>query len=235
MSRIASALLALALGAGLATAGVGQAHATTPQGPASGFEACPELPPKADPAAWRCEVMSATGHLTLGRIDVPIDEPMTVTHAEGRIDGEFAQVFGALSAEPIAVPGTRLTITPRYAGYFDFHTNAERLGELDLKFAVSGPGLPSGCSIGRDTDAVHLVLKTPDGGGPGATPSIEDTRFAAPRTSGCGPRGRVLDRFLRLPSSSGKNAIHLDGERAVRSYSDLDVPAPQSQERVVLP
>ncbi|MFE0257852.1 hypothetical protein [Streptomyces sp. NPDC059010] len=197
------------------------------------FSACPtvdELPAGADPAAWRCEVMHATGHLRMGAVDEPLTEPMKITFAEGRVDGEFRQVFGEMAAEPIRVGGTPLTLTPRYGGYSDFLSDGTRRGEFDIKFAIgSAHGLPalssSGCSVGSAEDAVHLVLKDTD---PTRVISkdplvvafgAQDTEFAAPGTSGCGPLSRALDRILGLPSAAGENAFDMDVTVAIRPYT----------------
>lgn len=111
---MALSALALAAGTGAATAGPVQADVGASAGAGAGagadadarqlgFADCPtlsELPEGADPAKWRCEAMTATGHLTLGRVEVPIDRPLAITFAEGRVDGEFRQVFGAMAATP---------------------------------------------------------------------------------------------------------------------------------------
>ncbi|NGN70110.1 hypothetical protein G5C51_40265 [Streptomyces sp. A7024] len=228
-NKMRSTAAAAALLAGLATAASPAASAAEqPDAPPGfSFAACPtpeELPADADPGTWRCEAMKATGRLKVGGINEAIDRPMTITFAEGRVDGEFAQVFGEMEAAPIRIGGSPWTITPRYAGYSDFESNDERRGELDLKFTLAGPGLPTGCSIGSDAAAVHLVLTdteptqviSPD-------PLIvafgaEDTRFTAPRTSGCGRLGPVLDRVLELPSAAGQNSLDLDAQVAIRQY-----------------
>ncbi|GAA2085183.1 hypothetical protein GCM10009801_46760 [Streptomyces albiaxialis] len=211
----------MATPAGAATA----APAAEPRGGDSTFADCPsraELPEGADPEKWRCEVMSATGSLKLGRISIPLKKPVTVTHAEGRIDGEFHQVFGGLKAAPIRVPRTPLSLSLRYGGYFDFHTNDQRMGELDLTFGLSAPGLPRRCSIGGGSqDAVHLILKAVGEPEPGEMPEAVDSSFTVPRTSGCGPFGPVLDKAIDLPSPSGENAISLNGERQIRPYAEL--------------
>lgn len=217
--------LALAAAATLGTGAAASAAEASP-GEAEGvFTACPsraELPEGADPALWRCEVMTATGHLKVGRVDVPLDRPVVVTHAEGRIDGEFRQVFGGLRTDPVRIPGTALRLQTRYGGSFDFHTDEERMGELDVVFGLSGPGLPRGCSAGTGEKPVHLILQAVgEAPGPGQIPTAEDSTFAAPRSSGCGPLGRVLDRALGLPSASGENSISLNGRRDMRDYTDL--------------
>ncbi|WP_328496079.1 hypothetical protein OHS59_27770 [Streptomyces sp. NBC_00414] len=222
---------ALAASTGAAAAVPPHAGADTGAGMRDrGFEDCPALsalPEGADPAKWRCEAMTATGQLTLGRADVPIDRPLAITFAEGTVDGEFRQVFGAMAATPLRVRGTPLSITPRYGGYSDFQSNDERRGELDLTFRISGPGVPPGCSIGSEPDPVHLVLMetdppevvTPD---PlVVTFGVKDNRFAVPGTSGCGFLGPVLDKVLRLPSPAGANGIDLDARVTMRSYGEV--------------
>ncbi|MDG4858113.1 hypothetical protein P8605_08100 [Streptomyces sp. T-3] len=200
------------------------------------FSACPtveELPAGADPGTWRCEVMHATGHLRLGTVDEPLTEPMKITFAEGRVNGEFRQVFGKMTAEPIRVGSTPLTLTPQYGGYSDFLSDDTRRGEFDVKFAMGAgkrglPALPSaGCSVGSDEDAVHLVLKdTAPTRVISKDPLIvafgtQDTEFTAPRTSGCGRLGRALDRVLGLPSPAGANAFSMDVTVGIRPYAQF--------------
>jgi hypothetical protein len=197
------------------------------------FSACPtvdELPAGADPGTWRCEVMHATGHLRMGAVDEPLTGPMKITFAEGRVDGEFRQIFGEMTAAPIRAGGTPLTLTPQYGGYSDFLSDDTRRGEFDIKFALgSAHGLlarpSSGCSVGSDEDVVHLVLKDTD---PTRVLSrdplvvafgAQDAEFAAPGTSGCGPLNRALDRALGLPSAAGANAFMMDVTVAIRSYT----------------
>ncbi|MFW6692501.1 hypothetical protein [Streptomyces sp. MAR4 CNX-425] len=234
-ARAAAAALTALLAVLTAGAAPAAADAKPPgpaSGPASGFDfgACPavdELPAGADPGTWRCEVMRATGRLRVGRVDEPIDRPMTLTFAEGRVDGEFAQVFGEMTAEPIRVGGTPLTLTPRYGGYADFQSDDERRGELDLTLAVRGPLLPRGCSIGgAATGPVHLVLKdTRPTEVISEDPTVvsfgaADAEFAAPRTDGCGRLGGgILDRVLDLPAPAGENRLELDATVAIRQYA----------------
>lgn len=228
-SAAAGALLAgLALGA--APAHGAERAADLPE---FDFSACPtvdELPAGADPGTWRCEVMHATGHLRMGAFDEPLTEPMKITFAEGRVDGEFRQVFGEMTAAPIQVGRTPLALTPQYGGYSDFLSDDTRRGEFDIKFAIgSAHGLPalpsSGCSVGSDENAVHLVLKDTD---PTRVISkdplvvafgAQDTEFAAPGTSGCGRLSHALDRALGLPSAAGANAFDMDVTVAIRPYT----------------
>jgi hypothetical protein len=196
------------------------------------FSACPtvdELPAGADPGTWRCEVMHATGHLRMGAVDKPLTTPMKITFAEGRVNGEFRQVFGKMTAAPIRVGRTPLTLTPQYGGYSDFLSDDTRRGEFDIKFAIgSAHGLPalpsSACSVGSDENAVHLVLKDTDPTRVISTDPLvvtfgaQDTEFAAPGTSGCGPLRRALDRALGLPSPAGANTFDMDVTVALRPY-----------------
>ncbi|MFE6288262.1 hypothetical protein [Streptomyces sp. NPDC057877] len=221
----AGALLALGITPAQATEGAAPL-------PAFDFTACPtaaELPAGADPGTWRCEVMHATGHLRMGTIDEPLTEPMTITFAEGRVDGVFRQVFAEMTAAPLRVADTPLTLTPQYGGHADFLSDDTRRGEFAIKFALGttrGPRtLPPDCSVGTDQDAIHLVLKDTD---PtrviSSDPLIaafgaQDTTFTAPATTGCGPLRRALDRALGLPSPAGRNAFDMDVTVAIRDYA----------------
>ncbi|MGW7300471.1 hypothetical protein [Streptomyces sp. NPDC054829] len=195
------------------------------------FSACPtvdEFPAGADPGTWRCEVMHATGHLRMGTVDVPLAEPMRITFAEGRVNGAFAQVFGEMQAAPVRVGRTPLTLTPQYGGHSDFESDDTRRGEFAITFAVRPTHgltvLPRGCSVGRDAAPIHLILKDTE---PtrviSPNPLIvafgaQDAEFAAPRTSGCGHLGRMLDRALGLPSASGANSFDMAVTVAIRPY-----------------
>ncbi|MFJ3893078.1 hypothetical protein [Streptomyces sp. NPDC090083] len=230
--RFVLSLAALTLGVGVTA---GSAHAAVPA-PARGidFGACPalsELPEGADPGAWRCEAMTASGHMTLGRLDQSLGRGMAITFAEGTVDGQVRQVFGAMTAAPVRVRGIPLVITPRYAGYFDFQSNDQRRGELNLTFAISGPAVPPGCSIGTDADPVRLVLKeTAASTVVSQDPlvlafGVADNRFTAPRTSGCGRLGPVLDAVLRMPSPAGANSLALNARVGLRGYGEAGAPA----------
>ncbi|MFJ6569953.1 hypothetical protein ACIQNU_21280 [Streptomyces sp. NPDC091292] len=229
--RVASAIGG-ALLAGLALA------ATPAQGaeqalrlPEFDFSACPtaaELPAGADPGTWRCEVMVATGHLRLGAVDEPLTKPLTITFAEGRVGGEFRQVFGRMTAAPIRLGRTPLTVTPLYGGYSDFLSNDSRRGELDLTFTLGAirplPSPPPGCSVGSVKTPIHLILRDTDPARVISTDPLvvtfgaEDKDFTAPATTHCGRLGRIFDRALALPSPKGSNAIDLDATVAIRPY-----------------
>lgn len=164
---------------------------------------------------------------------------MTMTFAEGRLDGEYAQVFGALRAEPTRVPGgllgipgsdernplLRMDLRVEYAGFADFLSDGDRMGEQHLKFRVVSPLLPATCTIGGDRDPV--VLKPSRTSGPDVISTdpqvvgftIEDTEFAVPRARGCGGLDHLVNRRFDLPSPAGANAITLDTVVGMKSYA----------------
>ncbi|MEU1024810.1 hypothetical protein ABZ366_22465 [Streptomyces sp. NPDC005904] len=231
--RIASAAAGALLAGFVLVATPAQAAERTAALPGFDFSACPaadELPAGADPGTWRCEVMHATGHLRMGAVDEPLTEPMKITFAEGRVDGEFRQIFGAMTAPSIRAGGTPLTLTPRYGGYSDFLSDETRRGEFDLTFAIGAAHGPqarpsSRCSVGSAEEAVHLVLKdTRPTRVISKDPLVvsfatQDAEFAAPGTSGCGVLSHALDRALGLPSAAGRNAFTMDVTVAIRSYT----------------
>src|SRR5206468_2430971 len=115
--------------AGVVLAGALAAPATAEPLPDFDFADCPTIPADSDPAQWRCEVLVSHGRAKIGRIaDLPLT--MRMTFAEGRLNGEFAQVFGALRAEPVWVRGTWVRL--EYAGFADFLSVGDRLGEQHL-------------------------------------------------------------------------------------------------------
>lgn len=230
LTSAAAVTLLAALALGTAPAHGAQRAADLPE---FDFSACPtadELPAGADPGTWRCEVMHATGHLRMGAVDEPLTEPMKITFAEGRVDGEFRQVFGQMTAAPIRIADTPLTLIPQYGGYSDFLSDDSRRGEFDIKFAIGrAHGLPAlpwpHCSVGSDEDAIHLVLKDTH---PTrviskdplvVTFGAQDMEFAAPGTDGCGPLRRTLDRTLDLPSPTGANTFDMDVTVAIQPYT----------------
>ncbi|WP_326783394.1 hypothetical protein [Streptomyces sp. NBC_00151] len=211
------------------------AHAepsSTPQY-SSDFSDCPALPAGADPARWRCEVHTAAPLLTIGKVDVALD-PITMTHAEGQMpDGTWGQVWGAMHSTPTTVPGgltgtaagertrqLRLAIKPEYGGRSDFYT-----GQLSLRFRLSSPLLPHGCTIGASAPVDFQVKRS----GPSKwvsqdPPVIEfsayDDTFTAPAAEHCGPLSGPLNRRLGLPASSG-NLMTYDATYTFRTYDQL--------------
>ncbi|MGW3955226.1 hypothetical protein ACWEKM_30785 [Streptomyces sp. NPDC004752] len=207
--------------------------------PAFDFGDCPDLPAGVDPARWRCEVLTATGSLTLGSRTIPDLAPMTITHAEGPLpDGSPDQVFGALRGAPTAVPGgllgtpaadhgraPSLALRPKYGGRSDFYSVGDSLGLFTLRFRALGPLLPKGCTIGGDTPVELRLRRTGSSERISTDPPVirfgaYDDTFTVPASDGCGPLGRVLDDRLGLPAATG-NAISLTAYYTFKTYDRL--------------
>ncbi|GAB2992926.1 hypothetical protein LWP59_33110 [Amycolatopsis acidiphila] len=189
----------------LATAGL-TALTLAPAPPAQfDFSDCPSLPAAADPAEWRCEVLVSQAKISFGRIGDLDLGTMRLTFAEGTLDGEYAQAFGALRDEPTRLPGLPGTsVRLRYAGYSDFQSSDQRKGAIDLTAAIEGPLLHPGCA----STPIHSVLQA-DGPtevistGPLTLKfSTTDNQLTFPATTGCGPLGPLLDHRLGLPSAA---------------------------------
>jgi hypothetical protein len=196
--------------------------------PPFSYADCPaQLPPGADPAQWRCEVLitngtgrfGALGQIQLGR--------QRLTFAEGKLNGEYAQVFGALRAEKTTVPGglfgnglIPLAFQVQYAGASDFYG----LGFVSLKLKVISPLLPRTCFIGTDSDPMTVRPESrtnpvPVEGHPGVYfATIKDTRFAIPRAHGCGPLTSVIERRFGVPAAAGTNEITLPTYTSIKQY-----------------
>ncbi|MEV7092193.1 hypothetical protein AB0M80_05055 [Amycolatopsis sp. NPDC051045] len=205
---VAAAALALALVPGTASAD---------ELPAFDFTDCPAPPPNADPGTWRCEAFVSQGKLTISGQEIPLEE-MRLTFSEGRVDGQYAQVFGALEHAPVRVPGLAgTTLQLRYGGYSDFQSNDARRGELDVYAVLQHPLLREECSIGTASAPLHTVVHDD----PALPPTVlsknpptfhfgvVDPDLALPATHGCGPLGKLVDRKLDLPSPSGENTFQL--------------------------
>lgn len=206
--------------------------------PAFDFADCPAIPAGADPARWRCEVLVSSGSIRFGNLGEQGTGAMRLTFAEGQLDGKFAQVFGALRAEPTRVPGGLLGVPGRnpllrtdlrieYAGFADFLSDGDRMGVQHLKLRVLNDLLPGSCTIGDDADP--LVFRPIRTSGPdriSADPpvlrfTIEDNAFAVPATHGCGGLGRLVDKRFGLPSPSGANSMKLTTLVGLKSYTEL--------------
>ncbi|MFJ8817115.1 hypothetical protein [Amycolatopsis thermoflava] len=185
------------------------------------FADCPALPAGADASQWRCEVLDSTATMSFGDVrDLPLG-PMRLTFAEGQLDGRYAQVFGALRSEPVAVPGLpRATVRFGYGGHSDFQSNDERKGEIDLVAEFDAPYLPRDCATG----VIHSVLRAD---GPTEVVSTDpltlkfatyDHELAVPATENCGPLGRVVDHRLGLPAASGTNSYAQTTTVRLRDY-----------------
>src|SRR2546429_4352364 len=125
-------LLALGLAA-MTLAGMAMPAAADPL-PTFDFADCPTIPVGTDPAQWRCEVLIAHGTVRIGALPELTIPRIKTTFAEGRLNGEYAQVFGALRADPVRVRGSLVRL--EYAGFADFLSVGDRMGELHLKLAV---------------------------------------------------------------------------------------------------
>jgi hypothetical protein len=234
---IRRAVVALA-GAALIGLAMTPAAAAADPVPTFDFADCPAIPGGADPAQWRCEVLMSTGAVTFGTIaELPVGA-MRMTFAEGQLNGEYAQVFGALRADPVRVPGgllgtgdrnplLRMDIRLEYAGFADFHSDGDRMGEQHLKIRVISGLLPATCTIGSDDDPI--VLKPIRTSGPDVISTdppvlrftIEDTAFATPRAHGCGGLDRLVNKRFGLPAPAGTNAMTLTTTVGLRSYTQI--------------
>ncbi|MEC3980701.1 hypothetical protein [Amycolatopsis sp. H20-H5] len=178
--------------------------------PTFDFADCPALPATADPGTWRCEAFVSQGSLTFGRVGKMELGEIRLTFAEGRINGQYAQVFGALRHEPARIPGLPgATLRLRYGGYSDFLSDDRRRGELGFYAELRHPLLPKGCAIANPADPVVAVVH--DEGTPTVVSdnpktikfSVYDEDLALPAARGCGPLAPLLNHWLGLPSPSG--------------------------------
>jgi hypothetical protein len=226
--------LALAVLALIGLAATTQTAAADPV-PTFDFADCPTIPEAADPAQWRCEVLMSNGTVRFGTIPEQPAGAMRLTFAEGRLDGQFAQVFGALRAEPTRVPSgllgsgdqnpvLRMDLRIEYAGYADFLSVGDQMGEQHLKIRVISPLLPDTCTIGSDADPIRFKpIRTsgPDVISTNPTAlrfTIEDKTFAVPRAHECGALNRLVDKRFGLPAPSGANRIALTTLVGLKSY-----------------
>ncbi len=208
--------------AGVALAGAVAVPAAAEPVPAFSFEDCPAIPAGADPGQWRCEVLVSHGTVTIGRLGTVEITSMRMTFAEGRLNGEFAQVFGALRAEPVWVRGSWVRL--EYAGFADFLSVGDRLGEQHLKLGVRAPWVPRGCAIGSEADPIVLKpVRTAPTEVVSQDPlvlrfSMRDNEFAVPGADGCGPLNRAVERRFGVPASTGVNDLELTTYVRLRSY-----------------
>ena len=208
--------------------------------PAFDFADCPAIPAGADPAQWRCEVLMSTGSIKFGNLAEQPTGAMRLTFAEGQLDGEFAQVFGALRAEPARVPGgllglpgternplLRMDMRIEYAGFADFLSDGDRMGEQHLKIRVLSGLLPGSCTIGADDDPIEFKPIRTSGPDTISTDppvlrfTIEDKEFAVPTARGCGGLDHFVNRRFGLPASSGANTMTLTTLVGLKSYTQL--------------
>lgn len=208
-----SAIIALAAAATLALAATPAAASTDPT-----FADCPALPTGAVASQWRCEVLTSQATLSFGHVrDLPLNT-MRITFAEGQLNGEYAQQFGALRSAPTRLPGLpATTLRFRYGGYSDFHSTDERKGAIDLVAELNGPLVPRHCRIGP----IHSVLLAD---GPTEVISTDpeilqfstiDDQLAFPKATDCGP---LADLLLGLPSPTGTNSYHQTSQVRLQAY-----------------
>ncbi|MGW0748350.1 hypothetical protein [Streptomyces sp. NPDC002587] len=233
----------IAFAAVLAAATVTATGVAGAAGPAPSYDFgdCPALPSGVDAARWKCEVLTATGSLTLGSRTLPELAPMTITHAEGPLaDGAAGQVWGALRGGPTDVPGGilgvpaghhnprlgRLSLQPEYGGRSDFYSVGDGMGLFTLRFRAIGPALPDGCVIGAGETPIEIRLKrTGTSQWVSKNPPVikfdaRDDTFTAPAATGCDPLGRLLNDRLGLPSATG-NSITLSAHYTFKTYDQL--------------
>lgn len=232
LRRAAVAVLATA-----ALIGFAQPAAAEPL-PTFDFADCPAIPAEADPAQWRCEVLMSTGSIRFGNLAEQQLGAMRLTFAEGELDGEFAQAFGALRAEPAPVPGglfgtgkqnplLRMDIRIEYAGYADFLSVGDRMGEQHLKIRVISPLLPRTCTIGSDRDPIEFKPVRTSGpdmlstNPPVLRFTIEDNEFAVPKARGCGAFDRLVNKRFGLPAAAGMNTMKLTTLVGLKSYPEI--------------
>jgi hypothetical protein len=230
------------LGAGIAVAallaGAMPASASSvsprPQPSAFNFSDCPSLPPGLDRHAWRCEVHLATAEMTVGRVTIT-GLTLRLTHAEGPLpDGQSGQIFGALRARPVAVPGdgaadgqTGVTLDLKYAGYADLIGNGPDPGGLYLMLSVRGPNSGPDCAIGSTADPIKIhAVRVGDTYTIPTDPSIrvftmQDNAFTVPGSSGCGSLASFVNQRFGLPSVAD-NALTLHAAYTYRMYDSLD-------------
>ena len=231
------ALASLAL-IGMGSVAQPAAAATANPVPTFDFADCPTLPDGADPAQWRCEVLMSGGTIAFGSLPELDAGAMRMTFAERNLGGEYAQVFGALRADPIRVPGgllgtgdrnplLRLDMRIEYAGFADFLSVGDRMGEQHLKVRVSSPLLPKTCTIGSDSDPIKfrpVRVSGPDVVSPEPLVlrfTIEDNEFAVPKARGCGAFDHFVNRRFDVPAADGANAITFTTLVGLKTYTQL--------------
>jgi len=224
LRHVAVAVLALA---GLAAAAQ---PANADPVPTFDFTDCPAIPAGADPALWRCEVLMSSGTIKFGTLAEQPLGAMRLTFAEGTLDGKYAQVFGALRAEPTRVPGgplRRMNMRIEYAGYADFFSVGDQMGEQHLKIRLISRLLPDTCTIGSDQNPIRFKpIRTSGPDVISTNPqvlrfTIEDKQFAVPKTQGCGATARLMNKRLGLPSPTGTNTMTLTTVVGLKSYTEI--------------
>lgn len=220
MLAAAGAVLAVgALGGGGARADAALPHFD--------YSDCPALPSGLDPQKWRCEVHLASGEATFGNVTVQVPA-LRLTHAEGKLpDGTTGQVWGGLRSGSTVIPGTHVRMRLRYGGYADLVGNGPDPGGVYFTFALRGPLLGSGCTIGTDAAPVktHMarvgateILSTDP---PVIHFTLRDANVDIPAAQHCGPLTGLLNQRLGLPSPAGTNTMTLDATYSYKTYDQL--------------
>jgi hypothetical protein len=203
--------------------------------PTFDFADCPAIPAGADPALWRCEVLMSSGTIKFGNLAEQPTGAMRLTFAEGTLDGKYAQVFGALRAEPTKVPGgllgghplPRMDMRIEYAGFSDFFSVGDQMGEQHLKIRLISRLLPNTCTIGSNQDPIRFKpIRTSGPDTVSTNPpvlrfTIEDKQFAVPKTRGCGELGRLMNKRFGLPAPAGTNAMTLTTLVGLKGYTEI--------------
>ncbi|ONI91787.1 hypothetical protein ALI144C_00680 [Actinosynnema sp. ALI-1.44] len=236
-----AAVVAVAGATAMGLASLSQNASAETEVPVFDFADCPRIPAGADPAKWRCEVLMSSGTIELGGLAEQPLGAMRMVFAEGQSDGKYAQVFGSLQAEPtrvlgglLGIPGSddrnpllRLDVRIEYAGFADFLSVGDQMGEQHLKLRVISPLLPSTCTIGDDKDPIKLRPTRTSGpdvvstNPPVARFTMADKQFAVPRARGCNGLDRLLDKRFGLPAASGTNLLKMTTLVQMKYYNQL--------------
>ncbi|GAA2021013.1 hypothetical protein GCM10009839_17320 [Catenulispora yoronensis] len=240
--RKTPALLAAAIAATTVAAlpAVANASTTTTTAPTAAtatptfdYSDCPRIPAGVDPAKWRCEVMVATGTMTVNGTTIPFRFDR-VTHAEGYLpDGTESQVFGAFRAANLEVPGRqsgnghgpKLWLRPHLVTPPDFFSQD---GAMSLTLELSGPRLGDHCSIGTADAPVAIAAARVAGttqwlsqDPPIITFDVQDSTLTVPGAKGCGRSTHDIDRRFGLPSPTGANRLEGTAYYSFKTYDKL--------------
>jgi hypothetical protein len=209
----------------------------------SDFADCPALPQGAQPDTWSCIfIITVGGTMKLGKIDQPLDQPLRITVAQGKLaDGSTAAAFGSVKGERMKVPGGLLGKPLEVPKLTDVYAQPEGTGKVEagpvfpghvgIKLKMTNALLGKRCYIGSDgnpivlnPDIVSLDLTTIDGVAVFKA-EAKDTTFAVPKATGCGLNLGLVNEAVNiragLPSASGKNSA--DFHWFVRGKSYLEI------------
>jgi hypothetical protein len=194
----------------------------------------------------------STGTVKFGGLAEQQAGNMRLTFAEGQLDGKFAQVFGALRAEPARVPGgllgipgsdnplLRLDLRIEYAGFADFQSVGDNMGEQHLKVRLLSPLLPDTCTIGSNQDPIKFKpIRTsgPDVIFPDPTVlrfTIEDKQYSVPKAHNCRGLDSLVNRRFDLPAAPGTNKMAFTTLVGLKGYKLPHQLSGGEQQRVVI-